>query len=114
MSKIDEYLKHVTPSQRTELERVRTIIKQAVPDAEETIGYGIPTFKYKGKNLIHFAAFKDHMSLFPTASPVEEMKEELSKFKLSKGTIQFTEANPISEAIIVNLIALRLEDINKN
>ena len=113
MSVIDDYLKDVTPTQKTELERVRTIVKQVVPDAEETIGYGIPTLKYKGKNLIHFAAFKDHMSLFPTSKPIESMKKELEKFKVSKGTLQFTEENPIPESIIVRLVEIRLAEIQK-
>jgi uncharacterized protein YdhG (YjbR/CyaY superfamily) len=72
MSVIDNYLKEVQPSQRVELERIRRIVKGMVPDAEEVIGYGIPTLKYKGKNLIHFAAFKNHLSIFPHIRPDQD------------------------------------------
>jgi uncharacterized protein YdhG (YjbR/CyaY superfamily) len=112
MSVIDEYLENVNPSQRLQLERVRTIVKQTVPDAEEVISYGMPAFKYKGKYLIGFAAFKDHMSIFPTAGPVEAAKGKLGAYKLSKGTIQFTVDNPIPEATIKELIAHRVASIS--
>ena len=60
MSVIDDYLDNVTEPQRNELERVRRIVKHLVPDgAEEVISYGMPTFRYRGKSLIHFAAFKN-------------------------------------------------------
>jgi uncharacterized protein YdhG (YjbR/CyaY superfamily) len=114
MSIIDEYLSKVDASQRVALERVRSIVKQAVPDAEEAIAYGMPTFKYKKKNLFHFAAFKDHMSLFPTSEPVEVFRDQLKGFKVSKGTIQFTEGHPVPEATIKALVAHRMQSIDKS
>src|ERR1051326_4167101 len=104
MSVIDDYLKNVSELQKQQLGRIRKIIKRTLPEAEEVISYGIPAFKYKGKYVIGFAAFKDHMSLFPTSRPIEEMKEKLAKFKLSKGTIQFTADDPIPVVIIKELI----------
>ena len=83
------------------------------PGAVETIGYGIPTFKYKGKNLIHFAAFKNHMSLFPTSSPIAELKDKLAPFATAKGTIQFTEANLVPDQLIREIVELRLRDIER-
>lgn len=113
MNVIDEYLKTVTPSQKKELERVREIVKKTVPEAEEVIGYGMPTFKYKGKNLMHIAAFKNHMSIFPTANPIGELEEKLSKFKVAKGTIQFTEDNIVPEQLIKELLRIRIDDIER-
>ena len=113
MSVIDDYLKNVSGPQKDQLERVRKIVRQAVPDAKEVISYGIPAFKYQNKYLIGFAAFKDHLSLFPAAGPIEALKDKLGKFKLSKGTIQFTIDNPISESIIKQLVNKRLDDISK-
>jgi uncharacterized protein YdhG (YjbR/CyaY superfamily) len=112
MSVIDEYLEKVSAPQKAELERIRTIVKQTVPEAEEVISYGMPGFKYKKKYLVGFAAFQDHLSLFPTATPIEAIKEKLSGFQLSKGTIQFTIDNPIPEAIIQELVAVRIDAIN--
>jgi uncharacterized protein YdhG (YjbR/CyaY superfamily) len=114
MSVIDDYLQNVAPGQRAALERVRQIARQTVPEAQETITYRIPTLKLQGKYLIGFAAFRDHLSLFPTGAPIEELRESLSQFKLSKGTIQFTEDNPIPEATIKELINARLANISKS
>lgn len=114
MNLIDNYLKDVTPSQKEALVRIRTIIKETVPSAEEVFSWGMPTYKYNGKNLIHFAAFKEHMSLFPGALPdTKEMQEKLKTYKTSKGTIQFTEENPLPESLIKELIQNRIDEIDK-
>lgn len=116
MSVIDDYLdKHATLTQRKELERIRKITKTIVPDAEEAMGYGIPALKHKGKHLIYFAAFKNHMSVFPGSALTEELKAKLdpSKYKLFKGTIQFTEAEPLPEAVIKQIVQDRLKHIGE-
>lgn len=112
MSVIDEYLAKVSEPQKSALERVRKIVRQTVPDSVEVISYGMPGFKYKGRYLFGFAPFKDHMSIFPAANPVETMKEKLKNFQISKGTVQFTIENPIPESIIQELVAVRIKDIN--
>lgn len=111
METIDEYLKEIKPSQRDELERIRKIIKQVAPEAEETIRYGMPTFNYYGKRLLCFAAYKNHMSLFGNLGPLEKKLED---FKLShKGTLQFTEENPVPEEIIIEIVQYKLAEISK-
>jgi len=111
MSLIDDYLKNVTEPQKSQLERVRTIIKDLLPGAEEVISYGMPGFKYHGKYVIGFAAFKDHLSLFPTAEPIEVLKDRLKDYKLAKGTIQFTVDTPVPQEIIEELVKIRLTSI---
>lgn len=113
MSVIDDYLKNVAEPQKGELERVRNIVSKTVPEAEEAISYGMPGFKYKGKYLITFAAFKDHLSVFPGSNPTEAVSKKLADFKQSKGTIQFTIENPLPESIIVELVKIRVGDIDK-
>lgn len=113
MSVIDTYLAEVAVPQRAELERVRAIIKQATPEAEEVITYGMPGFKYKKKYLIAFAPFKDHMSVFPGAAAAASMQEALKDYKQSKGTIQFTLEKPLPEAVIRELVAIRVNEINQ-
>ncbi len=109
MTVIDSYLDKLNPGQRDSLERIRKIVKQTVPDAEETISYGMPTFKLKGKRLIYFAAYKDHMSIFGRLGSLEK---KLGNYKLShKGTLQFTEDNPIPESLIKEIITTRLKGI---
>ena len=66
VASVDDYLAVLTPAQCEQFERIRRIVRSMVPDAEETISYGIPTFKHRGKFLIYFAAFKDHLSVYPT------------------------------------------------
>ena len=112
MSVIDEYLADVTPTQKTALEHIRKTVKQHVPDAEEVISYGMPTFKYRGKPLLHIAAFKDHLSVFPTADPKLLKIDGLATFQTSKGTLQFTEDNPIPDTIIKEIVEVRIESIN--
>ncbi len=111
MKTIDEYLAKVTPSQRIEMERIRKIVRETVPEAEETISYDMPTFKLHGKQLFMFAAFKNHMSIFGN---VDEIADKLEGFTLSgHGTLQFTEAKPLPESVIREIIALRRAQILK-
>lgn len=108
---IDDYLKNLTSDERAALQRLRTIIKNQAPQAIEVTSYGMPGFKYDGHYLIGFAAFKNHLSLFPTSEPVEALKGKLQDFVLSKGTIQFTVQKPVPEKIVRELVAHRITAI---
>ena len=103
----------ITTPQKTELQRIRKIVNAVVPEVTETISYGIPTFKYKDKYLIGFYVYKNHISLFPTAEPINALKSKLGKYKLSKGTIQFTLDNIIPETLIRSLLLYRIDGIDK-
>ena len=105
---VDEYLAGVPEPARSTLNRIRAAIRSAVPpEATEAIGYGIPTFRYKGA-LLGFAAFPNHCSLFPTASVIEALKNELRGFSTSKGTIQFPTDKPVPAALIKKLVKERI------
>lgn len=107
MTAFDEYLVKLPDGQKNALERVRSIVNATVPDVEEVISYGMPTFKVGGKQIINMAAFKNHMSLFGN---VDEFAEQLQGFEMSgKGTVQFTEENPIPEEIIVAMLRYRMK-----
>lgn len=112
MSVVDEYLAKLDPAQQKELGRVREIVRQAVPDADEVITYGIPGFKYKGKYLFAYAGFKNHMSVFPGATPVASTKAKLKGYKTSKGTVQFTLDKPLPETVIKEMLATRVQEIS--
>ena len=86
------------------------MIRRAAPDAEEAIRYGIPTFRLGGTNLVHFAAFKDHLSFFPTSSGVAKFQKELSSYHLSKGTIQFPLDNPVPFDLVERIVRFRVEE----
>lgn len=111
MPTIDDYLKkYATPTQAEHLQKIRALANKLVPNAEETISYGIPTIKYKGKYVIYFAAFKNHMSVYPI--PSDKIRAMVKDFKTAKGTIQFTEAKPVPEDVIRRMIAVRLKQID--
>ena len=113
MTVIDEYLQNVEPKQKAELEKIRAFVHDQVPEAEEVISYGMPAFKYKGNYLIGFAAFKDHMSVFPTPEPIEALKDDLRDFQTSKGTVLFTLEHPLSLEAVGKLVDERMKIINK-
>ena len=105
---INRYPKEV----RAMLKKMRTAIKSAVPaKAEEAIKYGIPTFRLNGKNLVHFGGFKDHVSFFPTSSPIVVFKKELSKYLVSKGSIHFPLGKPISLNLVKKIVRYRVKQI---
>lgn len=114
MASVEEYLDGLEATQKAELEKIRAIVKKNVPSAEECISYGIPSFKVHGKYLFGYAAFKNHLSVFPTPVPIEEIKEKLDQYKISKGTIQFTKENPISEALIKQMLEIQLQRIEES
>jgi uncharacterized protein YdhG (YjbR/CyaY superfamily) len=106
---IDEYIETFPEDVQSILQKVRKTIRKAAPDAEETISYQIPTFKLNG-NLVHFAAFSDHISFFPTSSPREAFKKELSKYKGGKGTIQFPMDEPIPYDLVKRIVIFRRKE----
>ena len=108
---VDEYLAAVPKDSRATLEKVRQTIKSIVPDADEVISYQMPTFKYKGRMLISFAAFSEHCSLFPGASPIEAHQNELKSYQTSKGTIRFPIGKPLPATLVRKLIKTRIKEI---
>ena len=109
---IDDYMANLDPDQREQLERIRKIVHDTVDDAVECISYGMPGFKYKGKYLGGFNAFKSHLSFFPTGRPVEVLKDKLGDYKLSTGTVQFTVEHPIPEELIREMLRVRIDAID--
>ncbi|MGL4597252.1 MAG: iron chaperone [Bacteroidia bacterium] len=110
MRSIDEYLLPLAPDIRDVLERLRGIILQLVPDAEEVISYQIPTFKWHG-SLVGFAAFKSHCSFFVmNAQMLNDYKKELVGYKYSGSTIHFTPEKPLSTALLKKLIKFRMKE----
>lgn len=109
---IDDYLSKVPPDHRAELERIRALVRQLVPSAEETISYGMPTLTYKQRSLVYFTASKKHMSFFPSSWAIEELKDKLEGYKTTKHAIQFTLDNPLPDALIKELVLHHVRDID--
>ncbi|MAT45665.1 MAG: hypothetical protein CL609_25315 [Anaerolineaceae bacterium] len=110
---IDVYIQDYPEDVQKILQKVREVIKQAAPDAQETIKYGIPTFTMAG-NLVHFGAYKDHIGFYPAPSGIEEFKEALSIYQSGKGTIRFPLDQPIPFDLIRDVVLFRVqENLNK-
>lgn len=105
---IDKYITIFPKKVQEILFKVRTTIKKAAPDATEIIKYQMPTFYLNG-NLVHFAAFKNHIGFYPTPSPIIKFKKELKKYKTSKGTIQFPIDKPIPYELIKKITIYRVQ-----
>lgn len=97
---IDEYIAGFPEDVQTVLEKIRATIRKAAPSAQEKISYQIPTFTLHG-NLIHFAAFKKHVGLYPAPRGAEEFKQELTAYAGGKGTVQF----PLDKRLPLGLIS---------
>ncbi|PKG31627.1 MAG: hypothetical protein CW742_12400 [Methanoregula sp.] len=104
---IDQYIAMFPEDTRTILETIRATIRREAPGAEEAIRYGIPTFRLGGRNLVHFAAFKDHTGFFPTPSGIEKFSRELSPYTTSKGTVQFPNGTPVPYDLIAKIVRFR-------
>ena len=112
MTPIDEYLAKVEPAKRKELERIRALAKKAVPEAEETIGYGMPTLKYQGKPFLGFDAHAKHIGVYPYSGRViETLTEELRAYETTKGAIRVPLETPIPECTLRAVIECRLQEI---
>jgi len=109
---IDEYIGGFPKDVQTILEQIRATIKAAAPDAEEDIRYAIPTFRLKG-NLVHFAAFKNHIGFYPAPSGMEAFSKELARYKSGKGSVQFPLNEPIPFDLITKIVHLRVEQMQK-
>ena len=104
---IDAYIAACPKAIQNKLQELRAKIKASAPNATEKISYQIPTFYLKG-NLVHFAAFKDHISFFPTSSGREAFKQELSIYPGGKGTIRFPIDEPLPLELIGRIVKFRV------
>ena len=111
---IDEYISKQPTEVQKILEKIRKTIKEAAPNATEAISYQMPTFKLNGKNLVHFAAFINHIGFYPTPSGTENFKKELSKYKTSKGTAQFQLSEDIPYNLITKIVKFRVSENAKS
>ena len=106
---IDEYIAYFPTDVQELLQKIRMAIREAAPDAEETIKYRMPTFTLKG-NLVHFAAHKRHIGFYPTPSAIEKFQHELSAYEGAKGSVQFPLDKPIPYDLISEIVKFRVEE----
>ena len=108
-SDIDEYISGFPADVQNILQRIRRTIRKAAPGAEEAIKYQIPTFTLNG-NLVHFAAYKEHIGFYPAPTGIEKFKNELARYGSGKGTLRFPLDAPIPYDLIGKIVKFRVQE----
>jgi uncharacterized protein YdhG (YjbR/CyaY superfamily) len=110
---INEFIAEFPEEVQAILQKIRKTIQQAAPDAKEAIKYGMPTFVLNG-NLVHFAAYKNHIGFYPAPTGIDAFIKELEVYRTGKGTIQFQIDKPIPFDLIAKVVKFRVEEnLNK-
>lgn len=104
-----EYIENFPPPTQKILKQIRTTIKKAAPNAEETISYGMPAFKLNGP-LVYFAGYPKHIGLYATPSGHSAFKKELAKYKQGKGSVQFPIDEPMPTKLITQIVKFRVKE----
>jgi uncharacterized protein YdhG (YjbR/CyaY superfamily) len=104
---IDEYILQFPPQVQEILKTIRNVIKEAAPDAVEKISYQMPTFALHG-NLVHFAAYKNHIGFYPSSSGIAAFKHKLSEYQSSKGAVQFPIGKPLPYELVSEIVKFRV------
>jgi uncharacterized protein YdhG (YjbR/CyaY superfamily) len=107
---IDEYIAGFPPDVREILEQIRRTIREAAPDAEETISYQMPTFTLHDRYLVYFAAYKQHIGLYPVPAGDVAFKDELAPYAAGKGTARFPYDRPIPFDLIAKIVKYRIKE----
>ncbi len=106
---VDAYISQFSADVQAQLQQLRKIIHTVAPDANEKISYGIPTFYLHG-NLVHFAAYRNHIGFYPSSSGVLAFAQELTSYKTSRGTVQFPLGQPLPVELIKKIVAFRVTE----
>ena len=108
---INEYIAGFPENVQAALSEIRSAIRKAAPEAEETIKYEMPTFMLRGRNLVYFAAFKKHIGFYPAPMGVAEFKTALARYGAGKGTLRFPLDEPIPVGLVVRIAKFRAKTI---
>ncbi|PKM95071.1 MAG: hypothetical protein CVU84_07040 [Firmicutes bacterium HGW-Firmicutes-1] len=109
---IDEYILQFPHEVQEKLKMLRMVIKESAPNAEEKMSWQMPTFVLHG-NLVHFAAYKNHIGFYPAPSAIDAFSQELSEYKGAKGSVQFPLEKPIPYELISKIVEFRVAENNK-
>lgn len=109
---VDEYIRSFPEEIQLALNKIRAIVKEKAPDAVESISYGMPAYKLKGKPLLYFAGFNKHIGFYATPTGHSAFSKELSKYKQGKGSVQFPFDKPIPYELIGQIVEFRVFENN--
>ena len=111
---VQKYIDNQDPVKRAVLEKLRTLIQKAAPLAEETMSYGVPAFKLNNGNLVMYAAFKNHIGIYPEPDTILAFTKELAGYKTAKGSIKFMLDEPTPYPLIKKIITYKYKKLLKN
>jgi len=112
---VDEYIAAQPEAAQRALELVRTAIRKAVPKAEESITYKMPTYKMHGERLLYFAGWKQHYSLYPaTKRLIATLKNDLKPYEVVKSTVRFSLAEPVPAKLIERIAKFRAKEVSES
>ena len=112
VSAVDDFLDGLDASKRAAFERIRDLALDIAPEAEQGTSYGMAALRYKHKPLIGFRAATKHLSIFPfSPRVVDAVRDRLTGFELSKGTIRFTESTPVPDDVVRDIVRSRMAEI---
>jgi uncharacterized protein YdhG (YjbR/CyaY superfamily) len=106
----DAYISSFPASTQKLLQQMRTLVLKSAPGSVETMKYGMPTIQLYGKNVVHYAAYANHIGFYPAPSGLDAFKEEISKYKHSKGAVQFPLDKPLPKALVAKITLFRVAE----
>lgn len=112
INSVDDYINKFSGEVRNRLELIKKEVKTIAPDAEETLGYGIATFKLKEKNFVHFGGYEKHIGFYPTPAVLEHFQDKLKSYKGAKGSVQFPNDQDLPIGLIKEMTEYRLSQFN--
>jgi uncharacterized protein YdhG (YjbR/CyaY superfamily) len=113
VSAMDDYLAGLPPDQKDAFERVRAVVVETAPGAEEGRSYGMPAYLYEGRPLLGFRAATNHLSIFPfSPEAIDAVRDRLGDFELAKGTVRFTADKPVPDDVLADLVRARMAQIS--
>lgn len=107
---VDEYIASFEGDAKSLLQRVRSAVRQAAPDAEETIRYNVPTYRLNGRSVVHFAGWKEHISLYPVPDGDAAFEKRIRPYRSGKGTLRFPLDRPIPFDLITGVVELLIQE----
>jgi uncharacterized protein YdhG (YjbR/CyaY superfamily) len=108
MEAVDEYISKQPPLQKEILNKIRELVRKIAPSADQTLGYGVPSFKFDNGQKFYYAAFKEHVSIFPEPAVIKMFEKELRGYETSKGTIKFFLDKPIPYDLIRKMVGYKI------